>query len=47
MVNLHLDAYESSGGREAQTQMLLDFLYREYAKGNYCIAGGDFNQSFP
>lgn len=47
LVNLHLDAYESSGGREAQTKMLLDFLYQEYAKGNYCIAGGDFNQSFP
>jgi endonuclease/exonuclease/phosphatase family metal-dependent hydrolase len=47
LVNLHLEAYDSSGGREAQTQMMLDFLYKEYAKGNYCIAGGDFNQSFP
>jgi endonuclease/exonuclease/phosphatase family metal-dependent hydrolase len=47
IVNLHLEAYDSSGGREAQTNALLDFLYREYAKGNYCIAGGDFNQNFP
>ena len=47
LVNLHLEAYDSSGGREAQTKALLDFLYGEYAKGNYCIAGGDFNQNFP
>ena len=47
IVNLHLEAYDSSGGREAQTKALLNFLYSEYAKGNYCIAGGDFNQNFP
>jgi len=47
IVNLHLEAYDSSGGREAQTKALLDFLYSEYAKGNYVIAGGDFNQNFP
>jgi len=47
VVNLHLEAYDSSGGREAQTRALLDFLYSEYAKGNYCVAGGDFNQNFP
>jgi endonuclease/exonuclease/phosphatase family metal-dependent hydrolase len=47
VVNLHLEAYDSSGGREAQTAMLLELLYAEYAKGNYCIAGGDFNQNFP
>ena len=47
IVNLHLEAYDTSGGREAQTRALLDLLYREYAQGNYCIAGGDFNQNFP
>jgi endonuclease/exonuclease/phosphatase family metal-dependent hydrolase len=47
VVNLHLEAYDDSGGREAQTRALLDFMEAEYAKGNYCIAGGDFNQSFP
>jgi endonuclease/exonuclease/phosphatase family metal-dependent hydrolase len=47
VVNLHLEAYDSSGGREAQTAMLMELLYREYAQGNYCIAGGDFNQNFP
>jgi endonuclease/exonuclease/phosphatase family metal-dependent hydrolase len=47
LVNLHLEAYDSSGGREAQTRALMEFLFREYKKGNYCIAGGDFNQTFP
>jgi endonuclease/exonuclease/phosphatase family metal-dependent hydrolase len=47
LVNLHLEAYDDSGGREAQTRALMDFLSREYKKGNYCIAGGDFNQTFP
>ena len=47
VVNLHLEAYDSSGGREAQTKAMLDFMYSEYAKGSYVIAGGDFNQNFP
>ena len=47
LVNLHLEAYDDGEGREAQTAMLLQLLQDEYAKGNYVIAGGDFNQSFP
>lgn len=47
LVNLHLEAYDDSGGREAQTEFLINFLKTEYAAGNYCIAGGDFNQNFP
>ena len=48
LVNLHLEAYDSGGsGRRAQTQALAQFLLEEYAKGNYCVAGGDFNQVFP
>jgi endonuclease/exonuclease/phosphatase family metal-dependent hydrolase len=47
LVNLHLDAYDDGEGRAAQTRFLMDFLNREYAKGNYCVAGGDFNQTFP
>ena len=46
-VNLHLEAYDDGEGKEAQTAMLLQLLQDEYAKGNYVIAGGDFNQSFP
>lgn len=47
LVNLHLEAYSDSAGRHAQTKLLLDFLQKEYEKGNYVIAGGDFNQTFP
>jgi len=48
LVNLHLEAYDKdSEGRIAQTKILADFLQTEYAKGNYCVAGGDFNQDFP
>ncbi len=47
LINLHLEAYDSDGqGRVAQTRQLLYFISQEYEKGNYVIAGGDFNQSF-
>ena len=48
LVNFHLEAYDTGGaGRAAQTRVLAQFLLAEYAKGNYCVAGGDFNQVFP
>ncbi len=47
LVNLHLEAYDDGEGKAAQTKALLDFLTAEYEKGNYVIAGGDFNQTFP
>jgi endonuclease/exonuclease/phosphatase family metal-dependent hydrolase len=47
LVNLHLEAYEDGAGRAEQMAQLVDLLLDEYAKGNYVIAGGDFNQSFP
>jgi endonuclease/exonuclease/phosphatase family metal-dependent hydrolase len=47
LVNLHLEAYDNGEGKIAQTKMLWEILEREYAKGNYVIAGGDFNQMFP
>ena len=46
IVNLHLEAYDSGEGKIAQTKMLAEFLKAEADKGNYVIAGGDFNQSF-
>jgi len=46
IVNLHLEAYDDGEGKEAQTKMLAEFLKQEADKGNYVIAGGDFNQSF-
>ena len=47
LVNLHLEAYDSGRGKEEQTKVLVEFLKAEYEKGNYCVAGGDFNQNFP
>ena len=47
LVNLHLEAYDDGEGKAAQTKMLMDFLSAQYEKGNYVIAGGDFNQTFP
>ena len=46
LVNLHLEAYDSGEGKIAQTKALTDILEAEYEKGNYVIAGGDFNQTF-
>lgn len=46
LVNLHLEAYDDGEGKEAQTRMLAEFLNAEAKKGNYVIAGGDFNQTF-
>ena len=45
-VNLHLEAYDSGEGKVAQTKLLSSFIQEEYEKGNYVIAGGDFNQTF-
>lgn len=46
VVNLHLEAYDNGEGKIAQSKALLKLLAEEYQKGNYVIAGGDFNQTF-
>ncbi len=46
LINLHLEAYDSGEGKKAQTDQLKNLLEEEYEKGNYVIAGGDFNQKF-
>ena len=47
LADFHLEAFDDGEGKIAQTKALKDFIDREYAKGNYVIAGGDFNQKFP
>ena len=47
VINFHLEAYDDGEGKTAQTTQLLELLEEEYAKGNFVIAGGDFNQIFP
>ena len=44
LINVHLSAYDEGGlVRKAQMQVLNDILKAEKEKGNYVIAGGDFN----
>ena len=47
LANFHLEAYDNGEGKIAQTKALKEFIENEYKKGNYVIAGGDFNQKFP
>ncbi|MCR5670647.1 MAG: endonuclease [Butyrivibrio sp.] len=46
LINLHLEAYDEGEGKIAQTKILKDIIQKEVDKGNYVIAGGDFNQCF-
>ncbi len=46
LINLHLEAYTDEEKRDMQMSVLADVLSDEYARGNYVIAGGDFNQAF-
>lgn len=44
LINLHMSAYDKGGTvRKQQLEMLNAVLAEEYAKGNYVVAGGDFN----
>lgn len=47
VVNTHNSAYDDGGLRDIQTRYLRDFMLREYKKGNYILAGGDWNQCPP
>ena len=47
LVNFHLEAFDEGEGKIEQTKVLMDFVKSEYDKGNYVIAGGDWNQTFP
>lgn len=46
LINLHLEAYDDGEGKVEQTKMLKNIMQAEFDKGNYVIAGGDFNQTF-
>jgi endonuclease/exonuclease/phosphatase family metal-dependent hydrolase len=47
LINTHNEAFDPGEIRKAQMQYLKGFLLDEYAKGNYVIAGGDWNQCPP
>ena len=47
LYNVHLDAYGVKDGKAKQLDVLIKNMQKEVAKGNYVVAGGDFNQTFP
>lgn len=47
LINLHLEAYTTGEARQKQLDVLFSLLNSEYRKGNYVLAGGDFNANFP
>ena len=47
LLNLHLEDCEDDEARRAQMEAILTIMQEEYDKGNYVIAGGDFDQTFP
>ena len=44
-INFHLEAFDSGEGKTQQTKLLSKIILQEYEKGNYVIAGGDWNQT--
>lgn len=47
LLNIHMSAYDKGGLiRKEQLKMLNEVLQEEYNKGNYVIAGGDFNHDY-
>jgi endonuclease/exonuclease/phosphatase family metal-dependent hydrolase len=47
VINTHNSAFDDGTLRQKQMDFLKDILLDEYEKGNYVIAGGDWNQSPP
>lgn len=47
IINTHNEAFDAGHIRRTQMEYLRSFMVDEYSKGNYIIAGGDWNQSPP
>lgn len=47
IINTHNEAFDPGDIRKAQMEYLKKFITDEYNKGNYVIAGGDWNQTPP
>jgi endonuclease/exonuclease/phosphatase family metal-dependent hydrolase len=47
IINTHNEAFDPGEIRKAQMAYLREFLLSEYEKGNYIMAGGDWNQTPP
>jgi endonuclease/exonuclease/phosphatase family metal-dependent hydrolase len=47
VIGTHNSAFDDGSMREAEIRMLSDFMQEQYRRGNYVIAGGDWNQTPP
>lgn len=47
IINVHNSAYDDGSLKQQQMTFLRDLFLEEYEKGNYVIAGGDWNQCPP
>ncbi len=47
LINTHNEAFDSGEIRKAQMEYLKKFVLEEFDKGNFIIAGGDWNQAPP
>lgn len=47
LINTHNSAFDGGVLKTQEMEFLKSYLTREYAKGNYVIAGGDWNQVYP
>jgi endonuclease/exonuclease/phosphatase family metal-dependent hydrolase len=45
LINTHNEAFDNGSQRKQQLAVLKDLMLQEYAKGNYVITGGDWNQN--
>lgn len=47
VINLHNEAYDDGSQKAQQMEYLKKIMTTEYEKGNYVVAGGDWNQTPP
>ena len=47
LINTHMSAFDDGSLKKQEMQYLKDFVLSEYAKGNFVIVGGDWNQTPP
>ena len=47
VINTHNSAFDNGNARRDEVMFLKQFLENEYERGNYVIAGGDWNQTPP
>ena len=47
LINTHNSAYDDGSLRREQLDILLGIMEEEYARGNYVVAGGDWNMNPP